>query len=121
MRQSVLPRVWWETPETSEVPISEKWTAADAAAGAEPPASSSVERGDAVPHAEGPVDELRHQAREREDQPSLRTTHLRNAHYLYSIKSTIRHDMSTVHLIDPTPHVAETPITACCLRAGAHF
>ena len=31
MRQSTLPSLWWEKPETSEVPISEKWTAAEAA------------------------------------------------------------------------------------------
>ena len=43
VRQSTLPSLWWEKPETSEVPISEKWTAADAAAGATPAASSSVE------------------------------------------------------------------------------
>ena len=42
VRQSVLPSVWWEMPETSEVPISEKWMAADAAAGPIPPAMSSV-------------------------------------------------------------------------------
>ena len=34
VRQSMLPSLWWENPETSEVPISEKWTAAEAAAGA---------------------------------------------------------------------------------------
>ena len=42
MRQSVLPRVWWEMPETSEVPISEKWMAAEAAAGPIPLATSRV-------------------------------------------------------------------------------
>src|SRR5665809_105357 len=41
--QSTLPSLWWENPETSEVPISETCTAADAAAGATPVASSSVE------------------------------------------------------------------------------
>ncbi len=41
--QSTLPSLWWEKPETSDVPISEKWTAADAAAGATPVASSSVD------------------------------------------------------------------------------
>ena len=43
VRQSTLPSLWWEKPETSEVPISEKWTAAEAAAGATPAASSSVD------------------------------------------------------------------------------
>ena len=43
MRQSTLPSLWCEAPETSEVPISEKWTAAEAAAGATPAASSRVE------------------------------------------------------------------------------
>ena len=43
VRQSTLPSLWWENPETSVVPISEKWTAADAAAGATPVASSSVD------------------------------------------------------------------------------
>ena len=43
VRQSTLPSLWCEAPETSEVPISEKWTAAEAAAGATPAASSSVE------------------------------------------------------------------------------
>ena len=43
VRQSTLPSLWWEKPETSEVPISEKWTAAEAAAGATPAASSIVD------------------------------------------------------------------------------
>ena len=43
VRQSTLPSLWWEKPDTSEVPISEKWTAAEAAAGATPAASSRVE------------------------------------------------------------------------------
>ena len=43
VRQSTLPSLWWEYPETSVVPISEKCTAADAAAGATPAASSNVE------------------------------------------------------------------------------
>ncbi len=43
VRQSTLPSLWCEAPETSEVPISEKWTAAEAAAGATPTASSRVE------------------------------------------------------------------------------
>ena len=43
VRQSTLPSLWCEKPETSEVPISEKCTAADAAAGATPAASSSVD------------------------------------------------------------------------------
>ena len=43
VRQSTLPSLWCEAPETSEVPISEKWTAAEAAAGATPAAISSVE------------------------------------------------------------------------------
>jgi hypothetical protein len=49
VRQSTLPSLWWENPETREVPISEKWTAADAAAGATPAARSSVE--DVTPYA----------------------------------------------------------------------
>jgi hypothetical protein len=47
--QSTLPSLWCEKPETSEVPISEKWTAADAAAGAIPAASRSVD--DVTPYA----------------------------------------------------------------------
>ena len=47
VRESTLPSLWCEAPETSEVPISEKWTAAEAAAGsragATPTAISSVE------------------------------------------------------------------------------
>ena len=43
VRQSTLPSLWWEKPDTSEVPISEKCTAADAAAGATPAASRRVE------------------------------------------------------------------------------
>ena len=43
VRQSTLPSLWCEAPETSEVPISEKWTAADAAARATPTTISSVE------------------------------------------------------------------------------
>ena len=43
VRQSTLPNLWCEAPETSEVPSSEKWTAAEAAAGATPAASSRVE------------------------------------------------------------------------------
>ena len=43
VRQSTLPSLWWLMPETNVVPISEKWTAAEAAAGAIPAASSSVE------------------------------------------------------------------------------
>ncbi len=43
VRQSTLPSLWWEMPETSVVPISEKCTAADAAAGAMPAASRRVE------------------------------------------------------------------------------
>ncbi len=42
VRQSTLPSLWWEKPETNVVPISEKCTAADAAAGATPPASRRV-------------------------------------------------------------------------------
>ena len=49
VRQSTLPSLWWENPETSVVPISEKWTAAEAAAGATPVASSSVD--DVTPYA----------------------------------------------------------------------
>ena len=49
VRQSTLPSLWWEKPETSEVPISEKWTAAEAAAGATPAASSRVD--DVTPYA----------------------------------------------------------------------
>ena len=43
VRQSTLPSLWWEMPETSVVPISEKCTAAEAAAGATPVASSRVD------------------------------------------------------------------------------
>ena len=43
VRQSTLPSLWWEKPETSVVPISEKWTAALAVAGAMPVASSRVD------------------------------------------------------------------------------
>ena len=43
VRQSTLPSLWCDAPDTSEVPISEKWTAAEAAAGATPAASSRVE------------------------------------------------------------------------------
>ncbi len=49
MRQSTLPSLWWLKPDTSVVPISEKWTAADAAAGATPVASNNVE--DVTPYA----------------------------------------------------------------------
>ena len=42
VRQSVLPSAWWEIPETSVVPSSEKWMAAEAATGAMPAATSSV-------------------------------------------------------------------------------
>ena len=49
VRQSTLPSLWCEKPETSVVPISEKCTAAEAAAGAMPVASSSVE--DVTPYA----------------------------------------------------------------------
>ncbi len=42
VRQSVLPSLWWEMPETSVVPSSEKWIAAEAATGAIPAATSSV-------------------------------------------------------------------------------
>ncbi len=41
VRQSTLPSFQCETPETRVVPISEKCTAADAAGGAMPVASSS--------------------------------------------------------------------------------
>jgi hypothetical protein len=43
VRQSTLPSRWWANPETSVVPILEKCTAAEAAAGAIPAASNSVE------------------------------------------------------------------------------
>ncbi len=43
VRQSTLPNFQCAAPETSVVPISEKCTAADAAAGATPTASSIVE------------------------------------------------------------------------------
>jgi hypothetical protein len=43
VRQSTLPSLWWEMPDTSVVPISEKCTAALAAAGAMPVARCSVE------------------------------------------------------------------------------
>ena len=49
VRQSTLPSLWWENPETSDVPISEKCTAALAAAGATPAASRRVE--DVTPYA----------------------------------------------------------------------
>ena len=49
MRQSTLPSLWWEKPETSDVPISEKWTAAEEAAGATPAAMSRVD--DVTPYA----------------------------------------------------------------------
>ncbi len=49
VRQSTLPNLWWEMPETSEVPISEKCTAAEAVAGAMPVASSRVV--DVTPYA----------------------------------------------------------------------
>ena len=63
MRQSVLPSLWWESPETSVVPISEKWIAAEAAAGAIPAGDEQRRGRDAVPHAERAVDELRGQGR----------------------------------------------------------
>ncbi len=43
VRQSTLPSLWCEKPETRVVPISEKWTAAEAAAGAMPAARRRVE------------------------------------------------------------------------------
>lgn len=43
VRQSTLPSLWWEMPETSDVPISEKCTAAEAAAGATPAARRRVD------------------------------------------------------------------------------
>jgi hypothetical protein len=39
MRQSTLPKRQWEAPETRVVPISERWTEAEAAAGERPTAS----------------------------------------------------------------------------------
>ena len=42
VRQSTLPNLWWEMPETRVVPSSEKCTAAEAAAGAVPAAKSRV-------------------------------------------------------------------------------
>lgn len=44
-----VPSLWWEKPETSDVPLSEKWTAAEAAAGATPTAGRRVE--DVTPSA----------------------------------------------------------------------
>ena len=41
-RQSTFPNRWWATPETAVVPTSARCTVAEAAAGAEPAASSSV-------------------------------------------------------------------------------
>ena len=67
VRQSTLPSLWWEKPETSEVPISEKWTAADAAAGRDAGGEQQGRRRDAVRHAERAVDELGQQADEAED------------------------------------------------------
>ncbi len=49
VRQSTLPSLWCAMPETSVVPISEKWMAAEAAAGAMPAAMSSVD--DVTPYA----------------------------------------------------------------------
>ena len=43
VRQSTFPSLWWEKPDTRVVPISEKWTAALAVAGAIPVASSRVD------------------------------------------------------------------------------
>ena len=42
VRQSTLPSLWWEKPEARVVPISLKWTAADAAAGVTPTVRSRV-------------------------------------------------------------------------------
>ena len=57
VRQSTLPSLWWEKPETSVVPISEKCTAAEAAAGAMPVASSSVDDGRRPPFLTEPADQ----------------------------------------------------------------
>ena len=43
VRQSTLPSLWWEKPAATVVPISEKCTAAEAAAGATPEAIRSVD------------------------------------------------------------------------------
>lgn len=40
-RHDTLPNLQWATPETKVVPTSDKWTVADATAGAVPPASSA--------------------------------------------------------------------------------
>ena len=42
-RQSTLPNRQWATPAASVVPISARWTDAEAAAGATPANSSSVD------------------------------------------------------------------------------
>ena len=57
-------------PDTSEVPISEKWIAAEAAAGPMPAGDEEGGRRDAVAHAQRPVDELRRQPHEREEHQS---------------------------------------------------
>ena len=49
VRQSTLPSLWCEKPDTSVVPISDRWTAAEADAGATPAAISSVD--DVTPYA----------------------------------------------------------------------
>ena len=72
----MLPSVWWEMPETSEVPISEKWIAAEAAAGAMPGGHEQRGRRDAVPHAERAVDELGGQADQGEQHQSCASSHL---------------------------------------------
>ena len=41
-RQSTLPKRQWDRPDASVVPISARWTVAEAAAGLVPMASSSV-------------------------------------------------------------------------------
>ena len=53
---------------TSVVPISARWTVADAAAGLVPMASSRVVGGDAVGHAEAAVDELGDEADQGDEQ-----------------------------------------------------
>lgn len=66
VRQSTLPSLAWLIPETSDVPISEKWTAAEAAAG--DPGGEQEGRGrHPVRHAQRAIDELGEEPDNAED------------------------------------------------------
>jgi hypothetical protein len=69
VRQSTLPKRQCAVPDASVVPISARWTVAEAIAGAAPAARSR--RRDAIGHPERAVDELGDQPEDSEYQELL--------------------------------------------------